>query len=255
MRREIVRIDEEKCDGCGACVPACAEGALQIIDGKARLVSEVYCDGLGACLGECPRGAITIEERDVEEFDEGAVRRHLAHRVTEQAQDKLPCGCPGSTAQVLERSGTVGTASADERTTTPSSLSNWPVQLRLVPVRAPYFDGADLLIAADCIPFAFADFHQRFLAGRTLLVGCPKLDDADLYRRKLAQIFLQNDIRTVTVLHMEVPCCLGLVHLVQLALKDSGKPIHLAVSRIGIKGEICETSEERIEACAGGKQQ
>jgi NAD-dependent dihydropyrimidine dehydrogenase PreA subunit len=244
--RKIVKIDEEKCDGCGQCVPACSEGALEIIDGKARLVSEVYCDGLGDCLGECPQEAIVIEEREADEFDLEATERHLAQRKEKEqpAQtgasadaDEPFAGCPGAAARMLSRD-----AGACTQTTArgPSMLVNWPVQLRLVPVQAPYFDGAKLLIAADCTPFAFADFHGEFLAGRTLVVGCPKLDDVDLYRKKLAQIFLQNDIRDVEVAYMQVPCCYGLVHLVQGALQDSGKDIPLVLTKIGVKGDILE---------------
>jgi len=247
-RRKIIRIDEEKCNGCGLCVPSCAEGAIQIIDGKARLVSETFCDGLGACLGECPQGALTVEERESEAFDAAAVEDHLARvaaacqEIEASAQETpLACGCPGSTSQVLERAAESGPYEENLPAAT-SQLGNWPVQLRLVPVRAPYFDGARVLISADCVPFAFADFHRRFLGGRTLLVGCPKLDDAQAYRDKLAQIFLQNDIREIEVAHMEVPCCFGLVHLVQGALEDSGKPIPLTVTRVGTRGDLVKTS-------------
>ncbi len=225
--RKVVKIDEEKCDGCGQCVPACAEGALEIIDGKARLVSEVYCDGLGDCLGECPQEAITIEEREADKFDLEATERHLAQRKEKEEPartgasadaDEPFAGCPGAAARLLRNDTAAAAADAETTAREPSMLINWPVQLRLAPVKAPYFDGARLLIAADCAPFAFADFHGKFLAGRTLVVGCPKLDDVDLYRKKLAQIFLQNDIREVEVVYMQVPCCYGLVHLVQGAL-------------------------------------
>jgi len=249
--RKIVKIDEEKCDGCGQCVPACAEGALEIIDGKARLVSEVYCDGLGDCLGECPQEAITIEERQADEFDLEATERHLTQRgekeapavpeTSAEADDPPFAGCPGAAARLLRNDTAVAAPDAETTARGPSMLINWPVQLRLVPVQAPYFDGARLLIAADCTPFAFADFHGRFLAGRTLVVGCPKLDDVDLYRKKLAQIFLQNDIREVEVAYMQVPCCYGLVHLVQGAVQDSGKDIPLCLTKIGVKGDILES--------------
>ena len=233
--RKIIKIDEEKCDGCGQCVPACVEGALQIIDGKARLVSEQYCDGLGACLGECPRGAITIEERIAEEFDEVAVQRHLAEQAADKASQcsaTAPAGgCPGTAA------------ACQEAQPSSSSLYNWPVQLSLVPEQAPYFQGARLLIAADCVPFACPDFHQRFLTSRVLVVGCPKLDDAQFYRQKLAQIFTTNDIQSVDTLHMEVPCCIGLVRLVQLALEDSGKQIPASVTEVGVRGEVLQTTQ------------
>ncbi len=250
-RRKIIRIDEEKCDGCGLCVPACPEGAIRIIDGKARLVSEIYCDGLGACLGECPQDAITIEERDAAEFDEEAVKRHLAGQAKPAVPEKpvaapatAAAGCPGMLARMLREARPAPVADDDGATgESPSQLANWPVQIKLVPVMAPYFRGARLLIAADCVPFAFADFHRRFLAGRTLLIGCPKLDDAAVYRAKLTEIFTANDIQSIDVLFMEVPCCFGLVQLVRLALENVPKDIPLTLTRIGLRGEILETTE------------
>jgi len=246
--RTIIKIDEEKCDGCGQCVPACVEGALQIVDGKARLVSEQYCDGLGACLGECPQGAITIEERIAEQFDEAAVERHVAEQAADQAsQDPAAApaaGCPGVAAFTLNQPPADERAAAcQEDQPSSSRLCNWPVQLSLVPEQAPYFQGARLLIAADCVPFAYPDFHERFLTSRVLVVGCPKLDDAQFYRQKLAQIFTANDIRSVDILHMEVPCCFGLVRLVELALEDSGKQIPVSVTKVGVRGEVLETTQ------------
>jgi len=230
--RKIVRIDEEKCDGCGECATACAEGAIEIVDGKARLISESYCDGLGACLGECPQDAITIEEREAEEFDEEAVKAHL---------ERAPASCPGSAPQSITRCELQDLKSDSvEKVSVPSRLTNWPVQLQLVPAKAPYFAGADLLIAADCVPFAFADFHERFVKGKTLIIGCPKLDSADFYRRKLAQVFMQNDIASITVVYMEVPCCFGLVHLVHESLKESHKDIPLTLVKVGIRGDVLE---------------
>ncbi len=252
MLRKIVHIDEEKCNGCGLCVPTCVEGALQIIDGKAQLVSEVYCDGLGACLGECPQGAITIEEREAEAFDLEVVEEHLASHGEEPVRAGAPshevatppAACPGAALHTLHpRSASAPQALSADEEQAPSELGNWPVQLRLVPVVAPFLEGAKLVIAADCVPFAFADFHRQLLVGKTLLVGCPKLDDADFYRRKLADIFAQNDIESVDVVHMEVPCCFGLVHLVRQALDDSGKVIPLTVTKVGIQGAILETGE------------
>lgn len=252
MLRKIVEIDEEKCDGCGLCASACAEGAIQIIDGKARLVSDSYCDGLGACLGECPQDAITIIEREAGGFDEEAVERHLAGLSVQDRQesghsaaaDTLACGCPGSMSRELPVSG----ARADDGTATgeriPSRLRNWPVQLHLVPVNAPYLQGARLLIAADCVPFALADFHPRLLDGKILMVGCPKLDDAAFYRDKLAAILRENDIRELTVAFMEVPCCFGLVNLVRQAVADSGKNIPFTTIKVGIEGDILEKEEE-----------
>ena len=252
MIRNIVSIDEEKCDGCGLCVPACAEGAIQIIDGKAKLVSEVYCDGLGACLGECPNDAITIEEREAEEFDEKAVEHHLA-QLEERAHpeasahdesESLPCGCPGSAVQEIHRGEDASIAgSAPAAEDIPSQLSNWPVQMHLVPVNAPYLQGADVLLAADCTPFALADFHRKLLKDRILIVGCPKLDDAEFYSQKLAEILRQNDIKSLTVVYMEVPCCFGLVALARKALEDSGVDIPLTTIKVGIRGDILEEEE------------
>jgi NAD-dependent dihydropyrimidine dehydrogenase PreA subunit len=279
--RNIVKIDEEKCTGCGLCVPACEEGAIQIIDGKARLVSEIYCDGLGNCLGKCPEDAITIEQREAEAFDLSAVERHLEELGSEHPEPHSPVAggcpgsrvqdlrgpvgsCPGSAAQALKSSfsgrpggphgvqlrcpGSVAEAiereeaeEAAEATPREPQLGNWPVQLRLVPVEAPYFDGADLLIAADCVPFAYPEFHERLLSDHALVIGCPKLDDVDLYVKKLAQIIARNDIKAVRVAHMEVPCCFGLVHIVSEALKESGKAIPAQTVQIGIRGEVQET--------------
>lgn len=286
-KRSIVHIDEDKCDGCGLCVPGCAEGALQIIDGKAKLVSDIYCDGLGACLGECPQGAITMIEREAEDFSEEAVKEHLenlqggsdhAHgHDAEEDQDSLACGCPstmvqsfgevrekkpvspspvaaglggcpGSRSQSFEKAGQgTGAASGasvpgghEEGHPVASRLGNWPVQIMLVPVQAPYLNGADIVIAADCAPFAYADFHRRFLEGKTLLIGCPKLDDTEVYVRKLSEIFRQNDIRSIDIVYMEVPCCTGLVHLVKTALDQSGRNIPTTLSRVGIEGDFVE---------------
>ena len=263
MLRKIIQIDEEKCNGCGLCVPSCAEGVIQVIDGKARLVSETYCDGLGACLGECPQGALTVEEREANDFDPAAVEQYLgrpvAHTAAAQAAPvphacpgsnvqtlrrsepaDAPQACPGSMARVLQQCAALPAAAAADAEALPSLLGNWPVQLSLAPIRAPYFAGARLCIAADCAPFALADFHRQFLGGRTLLIGCPKLDNTELYRQKLAQIFSQNDIQSIDVVHMEVPCCFGLVHLVRLALADSGQDIPLTLTKVGIRGNIVD---------------
>lgn len=239
--RKVVKIDEELCDGCGDCVPACEEGAIQVVDGKARLVSDVYCDGLGACLGECPQDAISIEEREAEDFDQVAVERHLeklgSGPPAHAHPPALECGCPGSASRSLEPAPVPGKegAAADAE---PSMLRNWPVQIKLVPVKAPYLQGADLLIAADCVPFAYRGFHARFLAGKTLLVGCPKLDDAEVYVEKLARLFIHNDVRSVEIAIMEVPCCMGLEHIVGRAVQASGKSVPVTLSVIGVRGEI-----------------
>lgn len=227
--RKIVKIDEEKCNGCGACAITCAEGALQIIDGKAKLISENYCDGLGACLGECPEGAITIEERVSEEFNEEAVEHHL------QAKEaKLPCGCPSATVAQFE------TGAAHSPTTeTPQQprLRHWPVQLTLVPPGAPFLHQADVLLAADCVPFAYAGFHQELLKDHSLLIACPKLDDFPAHLEKLTAILRQSDIKSITVVHMEVPCCSGLVHMAKQAIRLSGKNVPLKEITIGVKGD------------------
>ncbi len=231
MKRNIVKIDEEKCNGCGLCVPSCAEGAIQIINGKAKLIADNLCDGLGACLGDCPQDAITIEQRDAKEFDEQAV-------AASQPAVKVPVrsgGCPSAQALKLsppKKSLTTKTEIG------PSQLGNWPVQLKLVPPSAPFLAEADLLLAADCVPFAYPDFHQKFLVGKTLLIGCPKLDDVEAYGEKLTAILSQNNIQSLTVVRMEVPCCTGLVNLAQQALAASGKDIPFETVTIGIKGEL-----------------
>ena len=239
-KRKIVKIDEEKCDGCGTCATACAEGAIAIIDGKAKLISEIYCDGLGACLGECPRGAISIEEREASKFDEKKTHDHLdrlkIQSETQKKAETLPCGCPGSMAKVVTRKEmpkTSGNLPVCE-----SSLGNWPVQLKLIPVNAPYLRNADLLIVADCVPFALPDIHSRYMPGKVVIVGCPKLDDATLYTKKFADIFTTASPRSITILHMEVPCCTGLVRIVEKALEDSGKEIPSTEITIGIEGNI-----------------
>ena len=248
--RKVIKIDEEKCDGCGLCVPSCAEGALAIIDGKARLVSETYCDGLGACLGECPQGAITIEEREAPDFDESAVHHHLS--ATKKNEPKpLPsisgpspshfASCPGSHSQSLSKKPSVVSETGAEEEGIPSQLSNWPVQIHLAPIKAPYFQNARLLVTADCVPFAFADFHRKFLDGRTLLIGCPKLDDIDTYLRKLTTIITENEITSIEVVYMEVPCCFGLVQLLKQALGQSGKTIPLTLHKIGIRGNLMDS--------------
>jgi NAD-dependent dihydropyrimidine dehydrogenase PreA subunit len=233
--RKIIRIDEEKCNGCGACVPACVEGALQIIDGKAKLISEMYCDGLGACLGECPQGAITIEERVAEEFDEEAVKLHLEEK--KHIMEELPCGCSSATVTQFERQGMTEVAPR-EATNQQSMLGHWPVQLTLVPPMAPFLQGADLVLAADCVPFAYASFHRDFLENHSLLVACPKLDDFQAHLKKLTDILSHSQVKSLTVVHMEVPCCAGLVHMARQAIQLAGKDIPLKEITIGIRGDF-----------------
>ncbi len=233
--RKIVKIDEEKCNGCGACEIKCAEGALKIIDGKARLVSEVYCDGLGACLGECPVGAITIEERTAEEFDEAAVERHLHN--SEHEEEKLACGCPG--AQVRELAEQMP-ATLETAVNQPSTLRNWPVQLTLVPPKAPFLQGKDVLLAAHCTAFAYGGFHQDFIKDHALLIACPKLDDVEAHLEKLTQIVTQSGLKSLTVARMEVPCCGGLVFLAKKAVEASGRKIPLNSITIGVEGDEIE---------------
>jgi NAD-dependent dihydropyrimidine dehydrogenase PreA subunit len=249
MKRNIITIDEETCTGCGLCVDACHEGALQLIDGKARLVSESYCDGLGACLPKCPVDAIKIEEREAAAFDEAAVAKaqavkaHPAPQPAPAAKPALPnlaCGCPGKMAKKIERPAAAVTDAPAQDTGKPASeLRQWPVQIQLVPVNAPYFDQAKLLVAADCTAYAYAGFHKEFMKGRITLIGCPKLDEAD-YSEKLGAIFAQNDIKSVTVLRMEVPCCGGIVNAVQEALSASGKMIPWRVVTVTTDGELVE---------------
>jgi ferredoxin len=254
--RQIIRIDEEKCNGCAQCVTACAEGALAIVDGKARVVNESFCDGLGACIGECPQGALSIEMRVADEFDEAAVEHHLAATRSAQAQNAAPpaaseplaCGCPGSMAETLQTHESACPSAAGAHTAPASQLRNWPVQIHLLPIEAPFYQGAHLLLAADCVPFAYPGFHQDFLSGRTLAVGCPKLDDPLYYVEKLANILRSNDIRSLTVAHMEVPCCFGLERIAAQAVERSGKDIPVEVVIVGRDGTIKPAADDRA-AC------
>jgi ferredoxin len=323
VKRQIIKIDEETCTGCGECIPNCPEGALQIIDDKARIISDLFCDGLGACIGHCPVDAISIEEREAEEYDErkvmanvvkqgdNTIKAHLLHlkdhgqhEYLQQAIDylkennfevpslgddpkeephahtkehvhannsgeTLPCGCPGSAVMdfreekkevhahsahgMTQSCGCPGSAFQDLRKegecveeveeVVPkgvSQLRQWPVQIMLVPPNAPYLKDADLLIAADCVPFSYPDFHKDFLKGKILLVGCPKLDDSEFYRDKITHILKENNIKSLTIAHMEVPCCFGLVKLVEDAIRASGKNIPIRDYTIGVKGDVKE---------------
>ena len=267
--RKIVKIDQEKCNGCGACVPNCAEGALAIIGGKARLVKESYCDGLGACLGECPQGAITIEDRDADEFDQAEVQEHLAASAaaaspapatgqgaarpsspTRTAHGPVPPvashsgGCPGSRAMQFARRGPAAGSVAPEAGSAASALYHWPVQLALLPLEAPFYQDTELVLSADCAAYALGDFHARLLKGRALAIACPKLDDVEPYVDKLAEILRRNAIRGLLLVHMEVPCCGGIVRLAHEAVRRSGRTLPARDVTVSVGGEILSDEME-----------
>ncbi len=273
IKRKIIKIDQEKCNGCGECIPNCPEGAIQIIDNKARLISDLFCDGLGACIGHCPQGAIAIEERDAEKYDERRVMEnivkqgmntiiaHLKHLKEHNEQGYLleatqflkekhievsigaedakhahgHAGCPG--AKIMEFKKKDPAVALTMAGIQESQLGQWPIQLMLVPAFAPFLDSADILIAADCVPFAYANFHQDLLKGKVLLVGCPKFDDIKLYAQKLTQMCQVNNIKSITYAHMEVPCCSGLISVIQQAISVSGKNVFFHDVTISIKGD------------------
>ncbi len=235
MLRKIIKIDEEKCNGCGLCAQACHEGAIGMVDGKAKLLRDDYCDGLGDCLPVCPTGAITFEEREAAAYDEAAVKAAMAEREGKKAP--LPCGCPGTNSKAIRREMPV--AAAPAASGVESMLNQWPVQIKLAPVNAPYFNGANLLIAADCTAYAYGDFHQKFIRNRITLIGCPKLDEGD-YAEKLTAILSQNDVKSVTVVRMEVPCCGGIEQAVKRALQQSGKFIPWQVVTVSTDGRILD---------------
>jgi Pyruvate/2-oxoacid:ferredoxin oxidoreductase delta subunit len=255
MIRKMVKIDEEKCNGCGLCVPSCAEGAIQIIDGKARLIADNLCDGLGACLGDCPLDAITIVEREADEFDEAAVEAHLQQigrepqpHHDEPAVPVSSCpsaavksfapaaggGCPSARTMNFNDTKVAENAAVGSR---PSRLAQWPIQLHLLPPTAPFFQDADVVLAADCAPFAYADFQEDLLKGKALAIACPKLDDTEPYVDKLVAMITQSNIKSLTVVHMEVPCCNGLIFMAREAITKSGRDIPLQTVCIGIRGE------------------
>ena len=235
MIRRIIEIDKEKCNGCGLCAKACHEGAIGMVDGKATLLRDDYCDGLGDCLPVCPTGAITFVEREAAAYDEGAVQANMAKK------GKTPCACPGSQSKLLEVQEKMAAKREEEATpvAVPSRLRQWPVQIKLAPIKAPYFDGAKLLIAADCTAYAYGNFHEEFMKGKITLVGCPKLDMVD-YSEKLTEIIMQNDIQSVTIVRMEVPCCGGMELAAKKALQASGKFIPWQVVTISTDGKILD---------------
>src|SRR4030042_4368712 len=250
MKRKIIMINEECFNGCGNCVTACSESALQIVNGKAKLVKENFCDGFGDCTGECPTGALTIEERTAKPFDEEATKKYLlktrgkeAVWRMEEAQKKntakenstMPCGCPGTLTQTINR---IAVSDIFSHGKMESQLRNWPVQITLLPLKAPYYENADLLVAAYCCAYASGGFHSDFIRDHTLAIGCPKLDNANEYEEKLTAIFTENNIKSVTVTFMEVPCCMGLLRLVEEAVKQSGRDIPIKKKKMGIKGEV-----------------
>jgi ferredoxin len=269
MKRDVIRINEEKCTGCGDCITGCPEGALQVIDGKARLISDLFCDGLGACIGTCPQGAIEVEQREAEPYDEfkvmenivkggpNVIKAHLQHlqehgeegflnqaqeylnekeiEIPDYKEKPLACGCPGSMAQDLSRDH----PKSGEQVILSAELQNWPIQLQLLNPNAPYLKNADLLLTADCAPFAYANFHQRFLKDKVLIIFCPKLDQTiEQYIDKLAALFEKQDINSITIVHMEVPCCSGIEVIVKRALEKANKNIIIKDYTISINGEI-----------------
>ncbi len=265
-KRQIIKIDEDKCNGCGLCVTGCHEGALQIIDGKAKLVNESFCDGFGDCIGECPTGALVIEEREAREFDLDATAEHVrslrgddavkdmikSQEVHEEKEVKVATdhngGCPGSRMRVITKpsSGCPGSqmkvmnggTNDNESEELESELQHWPVQIHLLSATAPYFKNADLLITADCVPVAYANYHQKLLKGRTVAMGCPKLDDGEAYLTKLTSIIANNDIKSITVARMEVPCCGGMVRIVEEAVKTAESDLEVEVVNIGVNGRV-----------------
>jgi NAD-dependent dihydropyrimidine dehydrogenase PreA subunit len=248
--RKIIEIDDELCDGCGQCVPSCAEGALQIIDGKARIIADKLCDGLGACMGECPNGALKIIERDADEFDEEAVEEHLSQNAQKATEEPAAaCGCASHQIRSFTPVSVCACSDKEKATATPrgsgntSALSNWPIQIRLIPAEAPFLKNADLLILADCTAVAFSDLHADLIAGKTVMMGCPKLDDQDEYIRKFSEIFAKAGIKSITVVSMEVPCCAGLPWIVKKGLESAKSDIPATEIVISTRGQVISKTD------------
>ncbi|MFA4915745.1 MAG: 4Fe-4S dicluster domain-containing protein [Syntrophales bacterium] len=240
--RKIIEIDEELCDGCGQCIMSCAESALQLVDGKARVVSDIFCDGLGACLGECPTGALSIIEREADEFDEEAVESHMAETEKMESTQTLPCGCPSASIQTFTPSASghgAGSVHRDE-STEESALWHWPIQIKLVPAKAPFLKGADLIVLADCCAVAIPNLHRDFIKGKVVMMGCPKLDQAGEYIDKFSEIFKTAGIRSITTVMMEVPCCSGLEMIVKKGLEKAGVTIPMKRVVISTRGKVVE---------------
>ncbi len=244
VMRKIIEIDEELCNGCGNCVVACAEGAIQIIDGKAKVIADKYCDGLGACIGDCPEDALNIIEREADDFDEVAVEALLEQqKKAKENAEPVACGCPSTEMKTFPMAGEDHVCGCSDNasahpTSGPSALGHWPVQIKLVPAGAPFLKGADLLIAADCVPVAYPTFHADFLKGKAVMIGCPKFDDADMYVEKLAQVFTVSGIKSITSVVMEVPCCSGMPIIIKKALEKSGANIPLEEVVVSAQGKI-----------------
>lgn len=235
MIRKIIKIDEEKCNGCSLCASACHEGAIGMVNGKAKLLRDNFCDGLGACLPSCPTGAISFEEREAMAFDEDAVEKNKQNK----QEEALPCGCPGTHSKAIQREEDRIETTHLERNEHKNQLTQWPIQIKLVPINAPYFENANLLIAADCTAYAYGDFHNRFIKNKVTLIGCPKLDEGD-YSDKLTAIIKNNSIKSVTIVRMEVPCCVGIENAVKSALQNSGKFLPWNVVTVSIDGKILD---------------
>lgn len=249
LNRKIIEIDEERCDGCGQCVLSCAEGAIEIIDGKAKLIKESYCDGLGACLGECPQGALHIIERESDEFDPEAVEHHLSEREKAAKAKVIPMAAAGGCPSAQIRTFDVVCDAANKPTAQAggaSALAHWPVQIRLVPPNAPFLKGAHLLVTADCVPVAYPSFHQDFLAGKVVLLGCPKFDNVQEYVQKFAEIFVKSQVEAVTVLDMEVPCCSALPMIVKKGMELAGKTLPMETITISVQGQVVTRERQAV---------